>query len=380
VAKKRIALFGATGSIGTQTLDVVRQFPERFEVAGLSARSSAEKLRQAGREFACDNLTLAAESGEEGLRAMLKKSRADVAVNGVAGAAGLLPSVLALEAGVSLALANKETLVMAGHFVKELARTRGCLLLPVDSEHSALFRLINQCGRENVESVILTASGGPFRTLPAERFESLSAADALKHPTWRMGRKITVDSATLANKGLEVIEACCLFDLPPEKVQVVIHPQSVVHSLVRTRDGVLYAQISPPDMRLPILAALLYPECAENRLPQLDLTSSVEMGFYPPRFDDFPMLRLAYRAAERGQGACVAYNVANEEAAAAFLAGKSRFTDFAPVAERVLEETAGKEPASLGDVLALDAEARSRAREALAGLAAATRALPRVSN
>ncbi|MDR3312415.1 MAG: 1-deoxy-D-xylulose-5-phosphate reductoisomerase, partial [Spirochaetaceae bacterium] len=256
-----------------------------------------------------------------------------------------------------LALANKETIVMAGPLVLDLAAKQGRKVIPVDSEHSAVFHLLRRSSAEAAE-IILTASGGPFRTLDKAKFTEIRAADALKHPTWNMGAKITIDSATLANKGLEVIEARYLFGMEPDKIKVLVHPQSIVHSLIRTVDGVLYAQLSRPDMRHPLMNALLFPETVSNDLEILDLAGQ-ELTFFPPRFDDFPLLGLAYRAAEAGLGSCIAYNAANEIAVQAFLQGRIRFTDFASLVGAALDAAATDRPETIGEVLALDAKYRS---------------------
>ncbi|GMO13104.1 MAG: 1-deoxy-D-xylulose-5-phosphate reductoisomerase [Treponemataceae bacterium] len=376
--KKRVLVLGCTGSIGKQTLDILKMFPDSFELAGLTAHSKKDALLQTARDFSCTHYALTGErdfSGDE-MQRFIAQSNADIAVNGITGAAGLAPSVYVLENGIDLALANKETIVMAGSFIKEIAKKNNAQLLPVDSEHSAVFNLIRGMGtlcatktlgamRDNssqIAQIILTASGGPFRNLPKKQFASITARDALKHPTWNMGQKITIDSATLANKGLEVIEACSLFDMPPEKVSVVVHPQSLVHSLIKTRDGVLYAQISKPDMRHPILNALTFPDIVENDLEEFDIASHIngrngvnnenenngenvenrtEMTFCAPRFDDFPMLSLAYDAVKNQQ--CIAYNAANEVAVDAFIHGKIAFTDFAPIVQYTMNQMPQKD-------------------------------------
>ncbi|GMO13056.1 MAG: 1-deoxy-D-xylulose-5-phosphate reductoisomerase [Treponemataceae bacterium] len=378
--KKRVLVLGCTGSIGQQTLDILKMFPDSFELAGLTAHSKKDALSQTARDFSCTHYALTGERGFSGdaMQRFIAQSNADIAVNGITGAAGLAPSVYVLENGIDLALANKETIVMAGSFIKEIAKKNNAQLLPVDSEHSAVFNLIRGMGalgatktlgamRDNssfspIAQIILTASGGPFRNLPKEQFASITARDALKHPTWNMGQKITIDSATLANKGLEVIEACSLFDMPPEKVSVVVHPQSLVHSLIKTRDGVLYAQISKPDMRHPILNALTFPDIVENDLEEFDIASYIngkngvnnenenngenvenrtEMTFCAPRFDDFPMLSLAYDAVKNQQ--CIAYNAANEIAVDAFIHGKIAFTDFAPIVQYTMNQMPQKD-------------------------------------
>jgi 1-deoxy-D-xylulose-5-phosphate reductoisomerase len=300
-------------------------------------------------------------------------------VNGIAGAAGLLPSAAAILAGSDLALANKETVVMAGDIILPLAAEKKVTILPVDSEHSAIFNLLNAHGREGVEELILTASGGPFRKLNRREMEKVRPADALAHPTWKMGPKITIDSASMANKGLEVIEAVRLFGFSPEKVRVLIHPQSVVHSMIRMKDGAVYAQLSGPDMRLPIHEALCYPECGESSFGALDF-DTLTLEFERPDFERFPMLPLAWEAIRRGGLYPCVYNAANEAAAAAFLSGKAGFLDIPVIVGYVLNmkwdgpgDTAGRKKdrsgvsrhgtAGLEAVLEADAGARSAAAE-----------------
>ena len=361
---KRIVILGATGSIGTQALDIVRSARGRFCVAGLSAHSSRQKLLALAQEFSCENYALTDEGGGDALESLIDRARAGIVINGIAGAAGLRPSIWTLERGIKLALANKETIVMAGSLIMRLAKEKNALLIPVDSEHSALFQLVTRIGKENIESVVLTASGGPFRERAQETFDSITAEEALRHPTWNMGKKITIDSATLANKGLEVIEAGYLFDLPAEKISVAIHPQSLVHSLATAKDGVLYAQISMPDMRHPILTALTYPAFEKNDFAKLDLARAVTtMSFSAPRIKDFPMLPLAFTALKAGQAACVAYNAANEIAVDAFLQKKIKFTQFESLTARVMEECESQNVNSFDDVFFADSQAREKARE-----------------
>jgi 1-deoxy-D-xylulose-5-phosphate reductoisomerase len=357
---KRVVVLGATGSIGSQTLDIVRKRRNEFAVAGLSAHTNKTRLLALAEEFSCGNTALTGDG--DALEPLIERSGADIVVNGVSGAAGLSPSICALEHGMTLALANKETIVMAGALIKKLAALHNAALIPVDSEHSALFHLIGQLGKNAAESVVLTASGGPFRTRARETFEAITPDDALAHPTWNMGKKITIDSATLANKGLEVIEAAFLFDMPPEKIRVAIHPQSMVHSLVTAKDGVLYAQISKPDMRHPILNALAYPEFAENDFEKLDIARGfTELTFTEPRWDDFPMLGLAFEAVRAGQAACIAYNAANEIAVGKFLRGEIKFTQFDKIVRAVIERFASRPVGSFDAVFALDKEARDAA-------------------
>ena len=366
--KKKILVLGCTGSIGSSTLDIVRRFPDLFSVCGLTAHRRKTELEKLCREFSCTNAaTAATEDSPDAIRCVIEKSNADIAVNGIAGSAGLMPSVWCLQNNINLALANKETVVMAGPLIKELASAKGRSVIPVDSEHSALFFLIERFGKERVSSLILTASGGPFRTLSADKLASVTLEDALKHPTWNMGKKISIDSATLANKGLEVIEACRLFDMPPEKVKVAIHPQSIVHSLIQTVDGDLYAQISEPDMRRPILSALTWPEVIENDLKKLDLTSAIGgdegicMSFFPPRFKDFPLLGCAYEAQKAGGAYTIAYNAANEVAVEFFLQRKIGFTAIQNTVAAVLDKDWSQEPENFEAVFALDTKARKAA-------------------
>jgi 1-deoxy-D-xylulose-5-phosphate reductoisomerase len=330
--KKRVAILGATGSIGASTLDVVRAHPEDFEVVLLSANSRAAELEKAGALFPGARLVL----GEELLSA-IGEAGADITVNGIAGAAGLAPSLAALRSRSSLALANKETVVMAYPLAAALAKERGVPIIPVDSEHSAVFKLLEARGRDKVREIVLTASGGPFRLHSRERLRAVRAADALAHPTWNMGPKITVDSATMANKGLEVIEAVRLFGMTPDQVTVVIHPQSVVHSLIRMVDGALYAQLSRPDMRLPIQDALYWPGTSSSSFGDLELPG-LRLEFDKPDGERFPMLPLAYEAARLGGLYPCVYNGANEEAVAAFFRGQLGFLDIPDIVRYVLEQ------------------------------------------
>ena len=358
---KKMLVLGCTGSIGSQSLDIARHMRDDFKVVGLTAGHDRQALSRLCAEFGCRG-SLFADEGTEGLRRLVGSCGADIAVNGIAGAAGLRPSAIVLEAGMDLALANKETVVMAWPLVEALAGRHGGAIIPVDSEHSAVFNLLRQAGKENVAQIVITASGGPFREYSDEQLKAVTVEQALRHPTWSMGRKITIDSATLANKGLEVIEACRLFRMPADRVKVVVHPQSLVHSLVRTRDGMLYAQVSNPDMRRPILGALTWPENRENYLDEFDL-SGQEMSFYPPRPESFPMLPLAYRCAEAGNSYPIAFNAANEVAVAAFLDGRCAFTDIPRIVGGCLEADWSAAPDSLGAVLEMDALARNKAEE-----------------
>jgi 1-deoxy-D-xylulose-5-phosphate reductoisomerase len=342
--KRRIAILGATGSIGRSTLDVIREnirsgggSPANsggngFEVVLLSSNTNQEGLLRLGAEFPGAILALA---GKGGLQEAIAEAAPDITVNGIAGAAGLEPSVAAIMAGSDLALANKETIVMAGPLGLSMAAEKKVRLLPVDSEHSAIFNLLNAHGRDSIEEILLTASGGPFRACSLKELESVTVKDALSHPTWKMGPKITVDSASMANKGLEVIEAARLFDMAPEKIKVLVHPQSVVHSMVRMRDGAVYAQLSRPDMRLPIHEALFWPETAASPFGALDF-ENLRLDFEKPDGQKFPMLPLAYHAARLGGLYPCVYNGANEAAVEAFFAGKAGFLDIPRIVEYVL--------------------------------------------
>lgn len=348
---KRIILIGATGSIGTQTLDVLNRHKDKFILAGLSAHVNETKLLRVYTSAVNTDKTIPLclsgaipvddrikYSGNEGLDRMICETKADIVVNAAAGAAGLETSIAALESGKDLALANKESIVMAGRIVLDLAKNLGRAVLPVDSEHAAIFSMVERFDRKNIKEVLLTASGGAFRDLPPENLSQVTLTDALSHPTWSMGAKITVDSASMANKGLEVIEAARLFGFASHEIKVVIHPESRVHSFIRTRDGSLYAQLSKPDMRLPILNALAWPEMPDEDIADLD-PGSFPMSFRPVDFERYPLLALAYGALESGEGATVAYNAANEVAVEAFMDGRIRFIDLEKILVTTLEKT-----------------------------------------
>lgn len=342
---KKILLIGATGSIGKQTLDVVARHADEFSMAGMSAHRDETGLLAAAARHPHAVLCLSGNtamsgsiqySGHEGLRSLIERTDADIVVNAAAGAAGLLPSLYAIGSGKDLALANKETIVMAGRLVLEAAQKAGRAILPVDSEHSAIFNMVERFGRHHVRGVIITASGGAFRDLPVERLEHVTPQDALSHPTWNMGAKITVDSASMANKGLEVIEAARLFSLSSNEIQVVIHPESRIHSFIRTMDGSLYAQMSRPDMRIPILNALSWPQVMTDSVADMD-PSDIQLHFSKPDPRRYPLLVLAYQALDAGEGATAAYNAANEVAVEAFMQGFLRFTDIPSIVARTLE-------------------------------------------
>jgi 1-deoxy-D-xylulose-5-phosphate reductoisomerase len=376
---KRVTILGATGSIGLRTLELVSSFPDEFSVAGLAARgSNVEQMAELCRKYAPAAVALldgAARdhlarllpaprpellAGVEGLVALASQVDADVVVSALVGGVGLLPTMAAIEAGRTMALANKETLVMAGRLMTAAARARGVALLPVDSEHSAIFQCLVGHNRGDVQRILLTASGGPFREWPADRFEAITVEDALKHPTWKMGAKITIDSATLMNKGLEIIEARWLFDLAPDQVQVIVHPQSIVHSMVEYIDGCVIAQLGVADMGIPILYALTYPERRPTPAARLDLTRVGALSFFEPDPVKFPCLRLAREALEAGGGAPVALNAANELANAAFQERRIRFVEIPHLIERAVEAEGAGAITSIEDCIEIDARTRRR--------------------
>ncbi|MCK9171496.1 MAG: 1-deoxy-D-xylulose-5-phosphate reductoisomerase [Treponema sp.] len=357
---KKILILGCTGSIGTSTLSIIKSMPESFRACGLVAHTSRNKVRELAQEFNCTGALTSEDP--DCIRKLLIQTQPDIVVNGISGSNGLLPSKTVLDAGVDLALANKETVVMAWPLIKSLAEKNHARILPVDSEHSALFNLLERIGKGSVSELIITASGGPFREYTTEQLRHVTAAQALNHPTWKMGKKITVDSATLANKGLEVIEACRLFDVSPDNVKVVVHPQSIVHSLVRTIDGMLYGQISDPDMKHPILSALTWPETAYNYLTPFDLFDK-SLTFFRPRTEDFPLLSYAYEAARNGGSYTIAYNAANEVAALAFLADKISFSDISRIVRTILDNDWKMLPDSFESVFDIDKKARTLAEQ-----------------
>lgn len=359
---KKILVLGCTGSIGSNTVEIVRNMPDDFRICGLTAHSNKEKLQKLSTEFSCPSFLTSDSSNS--LAKFIDEVKPDIVVNGIAGAAGLLPSKMVLEAGIDLALANKETVVMAWPLIKKLAEKNNATIIPVDSEHSAIFNLINQIKTENISELIITASGGPFRNHTSEQLQNVTVEDALKHPTWNMGTKITIDSASLANKGLEVIEANRLFDFSADKIKVVVHPQSLVHSIVRTNDGMLYAQISDPDMKHPIYSALTYPENKTGYLKPFDLFDNT-LTFFKPRFDDFPMLKYAFEVTKNVDSYSIAFNAANEIAVAAFISRQIKFVEIPKIVHNVLQNDWSFVPESFDDVFEQDAKARKLAQDSL---------------
>ena len=378
-----LSLLGATGSIGRQTLDVAEHLG--LGVCALAAGKRVREREEAARRFRPRLAVLydeaaAAElkirladtetkvlSGMGGLLEAASMEEADTVLAAMSGAVGLFPALRALEAGKKLALANKETLVCAGNLVTALAKEKGLPLLPVDSEHSAIFQCLQ--GGGEVRRILLTASGGPFRTLSGEALKAVTKEDALKHPNWAMGPKITVDSATLMNKGLEFIEAMWLFDLPPEKIKVLVHPQSVVHSAVEFVDGAVIAQLGTPDMRLPIQLALTWPERKPSPAPALDLTKTAPLTFEEPDLRRFPCLALAMACAgHRGTADCAVMNAANEEAVGAFLRGQIGFTQIYDLVAAVLEKLSGMPGGSLEEIVEADEAARRQLKACLSSI------------
>ena len=384
---KRIAILGCTGSIGCNALEVIEHLGPPYRAVALSANQSIDKLIEQSRRYRPAAIAVADPSreaelrrrtsefgveiyaGAEGLARMVCRDDVDMVLAAIVGAAGLGPVFAAVQAGKDLALANKESLVVAGSLLIPEARRRGVQIMPVDSEHSAVFQAL-QAGRlSEVRRIILTASGGPFRCAAPQEIEQATLKDALNHPTWQMGSKITIDSATMFNKGLEVIEACWLFDLPPEKIEVVIHPESIVHSMVEFVDGSIIAQLSPPDMRTPIQYALTYPQRREGIGRRLDIARGFSLNFEPPDPQRFPSLRLAYEvAAGRGSGGAV-LNAANEVAVQAFMAGRIRFGMISRVVELTIRSHAIQTAPSLDDLLEADRQARDQAKRLISDLA-----------
>ena len=378
---KNLSILGSTGSIGRSTLDVVARFPDRLRVRALAARKSVERLAEQCRQFRPEAAAVIdAEAaaalqrllgpnsgveilyGEEGYRSAATLASIDTVVGAMMGAAGLKPTLAGIEAGKDIALANKETLVVAGTIVMQAAARKGVQILPVDSEHSAIFQCLSGQRRQDLSRILLTASGGPFLRTPASEFADITPEKALKHPNWQMGNKITVDSATLMNKGLEVIEACHLFDVSAEKVEVVIHPQSIVHSMVSFVDGSVIAQLGMPDMKGAIAYALSYPERLDIGLSAPDFFELGSLGFERPDLERFPCLGLAYTAIRQGGTMPAVLNAANEIAVEAFLSGRAGFTEIPAVVEKVMDRMPHTEHPGLDALLEADAGAREEAR------------------
>lgn len=382
---KKLAILGSTGSIGTQTLDVVRRNPERFEVYAISAHHNADLLVAQASEFRPEVVCIADESQYESLNAKLSSLNfkgkvwagadaiaqmvtfpsIDIVVAAMVGYAGLQPTIEAVKAGKTIALANKETLVVAGELIGTLAREHKAPILPVDSEHSAIFQSIVGENPDEIEQILLTASGGPFRTFTREQMASVTAADALRHPNWQMGPKITIDSASMMNKGFEVIEAKWLFGVPAERIQVLIHPQSIVHSAVQFRDGAIKAQLGAPDMRLPIQYALSFPERLQSDFPRANLFDIKDLTFEQPDLERFPNLRLAYDAINKGGNMPCVLNAANEVANLAFREDRCGFLQMSDIIAATMAKAAFISKPSYNDYVQSDAQARSIAEALL---------------
>lgn len=383
IQRKKISILGSTGSIGTQTLDVVAAHPERFEVRALVAGSNWKLLARQALQFNPELVVIGSDEALAPLRASLDGTgikvlcgpeaiveaatlpEADMVVAAMVGYSGLLPTLRAVEAGKTIALANKETLVAGGELITNAARKSGSMILPVDSEHSAIFQCLSGEAPESIDKILLTASGGPFRCHTKEQLENVTAADALHHPNWDMGAKVTIDSASMINKGFEMIEARWLFNVEPERIEVVVHPQSIVHSMVQFRDGAVKAQLGLPDMHLPISHALSWPERLEGAEKPLSLHDYARLEFEAPDYDRFPLLGYAFEAIAAGGTAPCVLNAANEVAVAAFLNGGLRFTDMPRLVRRVIDTLPPAEAADLATLETTDRQARALARRLL---------------
>jgi 1-deoxy-D-xylulose-5-phosphate reductoisomerase len=380
---KNISILGSTGSIGVSSLDVIVKNPTRYKVLALSAGKNLKRLKEQidrfnpeivsvlNQDYADQLIDMLKPSpsgtkvvwGEEGYREVASLNRVHMVISAIVGAAGLLPTIAAIDAGKDIALANKETMVMAGSLVVEKAKTKGIDILPVDSEHGAIFQCLVGHNRKDIRKIILTASGGPFFKMSQEEMKNVTLDDALKHPNWDMGTKITIDSASMMNKGLEVIEAKWLFDVAVDKIDVVIHPQSIVHSMVEYNDGSVIAQLGVPDMRGPIAYALSYPDRLNDVISPLDLCKIGTLEFYPPDFDKFRNLKLAYRATQAGGTMPAVLNAANEIAVEEFIKGRIGFIDMPHVVEETIDAHRAIEPTSVKDVLDADRWGRIKAAE-----------------
>ncbi|MGM0431219.1 MAG: 1-deoxy-D-xylulose-5-phosphate reductoisomerase [Spirochaetota bacterium] len=369
--KKKVIILGATGSIGNSTIECIRSQKDIFQIVGLTSHSSATALRLLADEFDVKQTVLSCCSDDEnhfayygssGILQMLQDTEADIVVNGITGASGLMPSVYALETDKDLALANKETAVIAGNLISDLAVKNNRTILPVDSEHAAIFQLTRFRPTSYIKKIILTSSGGPFRNADYKTLLRATPEQALQHPTWSMGSKISIDSATLANKGLEVIETVSLFDTSWEHIDVLIHPQSYVHSLIKTHDGSLYAQISEPDMKVPIINALLYPDITKKTFTELDLVDKT-LTFSNPDMGRFPMLQYSYQVLKSGGAYAIAYNASNEIAVEHFLHRGIGFMDIPRVVNNILQLDWSQRPGSFEEVLLIDREVRRESAE-----------------
>ncbi|MDE7412299.1 MAG: 1-deoxy-D-xylulose-5-phosphate reductoisomerase [Muribaculaceae bacterium] len=380
---QNIAILGSTGSIGTQTLDIISEHPDRFRADVLTARSNWELLAEQARIFkpskvviaddryypllkeALNDKPIAVESGSEAIASAAGESAADTVVTAMVGYSGLIPTIMAIRAGKRIALANKETLVVAGEVITRLLKQSSSEIIPVDSEHSAIFQALMGEKRDQASKIILTASGGPFRTLSADRLHQVSPADALRHPNWDMGAKVTIDSASMMNKGFEMIEAKWLFDFNPDDIEIVVHPQSIVHSMVEFQDGSIKAQLGQPDMRIPISLALGYPDRLSTRRAPLSLRQYATLTFEHPDYEKFPLLGMAFDAIKEGGNMPCILNAANEIAVEAFLKERIRFTDMPRLVAEVMESTPFIADVVLEDLIHTNKAAREIANEIL---------------
>ncbi|KPK39937.1 MAG: 1-deoxy-D-xylulose 5-phosphate reductoisomerase [Omnitrophica WOR_2 bacterium SM23_29] len=377
---KRIAILGSTGSIGTKALNVIESHPDDFSVAALASHSNVSLLSEQAKKYRPKLVAIYDESkfsdlknslvgtdiklacGPSGVEEVARHDGADLSLIAIAGSAGLIPTLAAIEGGKTVALANKEPLVMAGGIITARAKEKGTKVIPVDSEHSAIFQCLNGQNGSIVKKIYLTGSGGPLRKINARRFESLSPEEVINHPKWKMGKKISVDSATLINKGLEIIEAKWLFGIGIDKIEILIHPEAIIHSMVEFVDGSVIAQLSSTDMRLPILYALSYPKRIASALPPVDFLKLKKLTFLPPNKRKFPCLRMSYEVARQGGSYPVVLNAANEEAVWAFLDRKIKFIRISKIIEKVLSLHKGRSNPTLEEVLKIDAWARDEAR------------------
>ncbi len=382
---KNIAILGSTGSIGTQTLDIIEEYPERFHASVLTARRQWELLARQARKFMPERVVIADHSlyaplkealsdlpidvaaGEKAIAEAATLNQVDIVVTAMVGYSGLIPTIEAIKAGKTIALANKETLVVAGEIITRMIKESPSEIIPVDSEHSAIFQCLVGEKTSQARKIILTASGGPFRNMSREQLENVTVADALKHPNWDMGAKVTIDSASMMNKGFEMIEARWLFGCPPDKIEVVVHPQSIVHSMVEFNDGSIKAQLGVPDMHLPIRYALGYPERLSTDAPGLTLSQYSNLTFQAPDYGKFPLLAYAFDAIKAGGNMPCLMNAANEKGVAAFLAGRIRFTDMPRIVSHVMENAPFISTPSLDDLIKSNSVALSMADEWLAG-------------
>ncbi len=387
---KRVVILGSTGSIGVSTLNVVSQFPDQFQVVGLTAGSNDQKLEEQIHQFHPEVVALSCPDAANRLRGRMTQSKAevldgeggltgvaslpqsDLVISAIVGAAGLKPTMAAIQAGRSVALANKEPMVMAGRLMQSEARKQGRNIFPIDSEHSAIFQSMEGHRKEDIQRIILTASGGPFHDWEQVDLQQVTPEQALQHPNWKMGNKITIDSSTLMNKGLEVIEARWLFDFPPAQIDVVIHRESIIHSLVEYCDGSVLAQLGLPDMRTPIAYALRYPERLPLDLPRLDLGRIGQLSFSPPDTSKFPCLGLAYQALDGHDGLPATLNAANEIAVDAFLQEHIRFVDIPKIIQETMEASTNTPIQTIDDVLQVDQDARETAKDLVKTYASAS--------